>query len=171
MDIILNRRSVRKFDNFKEISNDDLLDLLKYGEAAPSARRQSSREYVIINNLEVISKLSKVSPGAKVLEGCKVAIAVIGRDPNTLVTPGMQVQDLSAAVENILLAATKKGIGSCWIGIYPTEDRTKAAGEVLKVKDNKFVFAIIALGYPQDDKAFYEWNKLTPDMISYNEVK
>ena len=171
MDVILNRRSVRKFDNSKEISNDILLELLKYGEAAPSARRQSSREYVIINDLEVISKLSKVSTGAKVLEGCKVAIAVIGRDPNSLVTPGMQVQDLSASVENILLAATLKGIGSCWIGIYPTEDRTKAAGEVLKVKDNKFVFALIALGYPQSDEAFYEWNKLTSDMISYNEVK
>jgi nitroreductase len=171
MDIILNRRSVRKFDLSKDISNDDLLDLLKYGEAAPSARRQSSREYVIINDEKVIEKLSKVSPGAKVLSGTKVAIAVIGRNPNSLVTPGMQVQDLSASVQNILLAATQKGIGSCWIGIYPTEDRTKAAGEVLKVKDGKFVFAIIALGYPQDDNAFYEWNKLTDDMISYNEVK
>lgn len=171
MDVILNRRSVRKFDLSKDISNEELLDLLKYGESAPSARRQSSREYVIIDDLEVLNKLSKVSPGAKVLEGCKKAIAVIGRNPNTLVTPGMQVQDLSASVQNILLAATLKGIGSCWIGIYPTEDRTKAAGEVLKVKDGKFVFAIIALGYPQDDKAFYEWNKLTEDMISYNEVK
>lgn len=171
MDVILNRRSVRKFDLSKDISNEDLLDLLRYGEAAPSARRQSSREYVIINDLEVLNNLSKVSPGAKVLDGAKVAIAVIGRDPNTLVTPGMQVQDLAASVENILLAATQKGIGSCWIGIYPTVDRTNAAGEVLKVKDNKFVFAIIALGYPQDDNAFYEWNKLKDDMISYNEVK
>lgn len=171
MDIILNRRSVRKFDSTKKVSNDDLLELLMYAEAAPSARRQSSREYVIINDKEVISKLSKVSTGAKVLDGCDVAIAVIGRDPNKLVTPGMQPQDLSAAVQNILLAATQKGIGSCWIGIYPTEDRTLAAGEVLKVKDNKFVFALVALGYPQDENAFYKWNKLTEDMISYNEVK
>lgn len=171
MDIILNRRSVRKFDSTKKVSNEDLLELLMYAEAAPSARRQSSREYVIVNDKEVISKLSKVSTGAKVLEGCDVAIAVIGRNPNKLTTPGMQPQDLSAAVQNILLAATQKGIGSCWIGIYPTEDRTLAAGEVLKVKDNKFVFALVALGYPQDENAFYKWNKLTEDMISYNEVK
>ena len=171
MDYILNRRSVRKYDLSKKISDDELKDLCRYGEAAPSARRQSSREYVIVNDKEVISKLSKVSTGAKVLEGCDVAIAVIGRDPNKLTTPGMQPQDLSAAVQNILLAATQKGIGSCWIGIYPTEDRTLAAGEVLKVKDNKFVFALVALGYPQDENAFYKWNKLTEDMISYNEVK
>ena len=171
MDVILNRRSIRKFDTSKEISNEVLLDLIKYGESAPSARRQLSREYVIINDVEVINKLSKVSTGAKVLEGCKVAIAVIGRDPEKLATPGMQPQDLSASVQNILLAATQKGIGSCWIGIYPTEDRTKAAGEVLKVKDNKFVFALIALGYPTEENVFYEWNKLTEDMISYNEVK
>jgi nitroreductase len=124
MDVILNRRSVRKFDLSKDISNEELLDLLKYGEAAPSARRQSSREYVIVDDLEVISKLSKVSVGAKVLEGCKKAIAVIGRNPNTLVTPGMQVQDLSASVENILLAATLKGIGSCWIGRSTINDTT-----------------------------------------------
>ena len=168
MDVILNRRSVRKFDNSKEISNDILLELLKYGEAAPSARRQSSREYVIINDLEVISKLSKVSTGAKVLEGCKVAIAVIGRDPNSLVTPGMQVQDLSASVENILLAATLKGIGSCWIGIYPHPERIEPCDKILNVSGGKHTFALIALGYPAEENAFYEKEKLTEDMIHHN---
>ncbi|MBO5711701.1 MAG: nitroreductase family protein [Acholeplasmatales bacterium] len=170
MDYILNRRSVRKYDLSKKISDEELKDLCRYGEAAPSARRQSSREYIIINNQEIINELSKVSKGSMILSECNTVIAVVGKDPSTLVTPHMQAQDLSAAVENILLAATKKGYGSCWIGIYPLEERMKPANDILKVNDNRFVFALIALGYPLNSECFYDANKLKDDMIHFNEA-
>ena len=44
MDYILNRRSVRKYDLNKKISDDELIELCKCAEAAPSARRQKGRE-------------------------------------------------------------------------------------------------------------------------------
>ena len=168
MDIILNRRSVRKYDLTKKISFDELKDLCKYAEAAPSARRQSSREYIIIDNQDIINELSKVSKGSMILSECNTVIAVIGKDPNTLVTPHMQIQDLSAATENILLAATQKGFGSCWIGICPLEDRMDAAAKILNVKDNKFVFSLIALGYPLNDNSFYDAAKFNDSLVYHN---
>ena len=170
MDYILNRRSVRKFDLSKKISDEELFELCRYGEAAPSARRQSSREYIIINKQEVINELSKISKGSMILSECNTVIAVVGKNPSSLVTPHMQNQDLSAAVENILLAATSKGYGSCWIGIYPLEERIEPAKKILKINDNRFVFALIALGYPLNSNCFYDANKLKDDMVHYNEV-
>lgn len=168
MDIILNRRSVRKYNLDKKIDYDTLLDLCRHAEAAPSARRQESREYIIIDDQTIINELSLVSKGSMILSECNTVIAVIGKNPEGLTTPHMQPQDLSAATENILLAATQKGLGSCWIGIYPLEDRLEAAGKILNIKDNKFVFSLVALGYPLNDDCFYDANKLKMENIYHN---
>ena len=169
MDYILERRSVRKYDLSKKVSLDDLKLLCKYGEAAPSARRQKSREYIIIDNQEIINELSKVSKGSMILSECNTVIAVVAKSLDTLSTPHMMPQDLSASTQNILIQATKMGYGSCWIGIYPLEDRMAAANEILNVKNGKTVFSLIALGYPlEPDKCFYDANKLDESDIHYN---
>ena len=168
MENILKRRSVRKFDSSKKITFETLKSLCKAGESAPSARNQKSRSYIIIDDKKLIYELSKVSAGAKVIEGCTAVIAVLGKDPKTLLTPLMQQQDLSCAVENILLAATSMGIGSCYIGIYPIEERVKDCNQLLEVKDSSFTFALIALGYPKDFPAFYEREKWSDDLLHHN---
>ena len=168
MEALKVRRSVRKFDQSKNIDYDTLVELCKCGEYAPTARNQKGREYVIIDDKEIINRLSTVSKGAKVLEGAVAAIAVIARNKETLVTPDMLEQDLSCSVENILIAATYMGIGSCYIGIHPHPDRVGPCDEILNVKDGKHTFAIIALGYPSDNEAFYVKEKLTDDMLYHN---
>lgn len=168
MDYILNRRSVRKFDLNKKISFLQLKELCKYAESAPSARRQVSREYVIVDDQNIIDELSKVSKGSMILSECNTLIAIIGKDPTTISTPLMQPQDLSAATENILLAATMMGYGSCWIGIYPLEDRMQSAGKILNLKDNKFVFSLVALGFPAQKDCFYDAKKLNEENIYHN---
>ena len=168
MDIILNRRSVRKYNLDKKIDYDTLVDLCRHAEAAPSARRQESREYIIIDDQAIINELSLISKGSMILSECNTVIAVIGKNPEGLTTPHMQPQDLSAATQNILLAATQKGLGSCWIGIYPLEDRLEAAAKILNIKDNKFVFSLVALGYPLNDDCFYDANKLKMENIHHN---
>ncbi len=168
MDIILNRRSVRKYDLSKKIDYDTLVDLCRHAEAAPSARRQESREYIIIDDQNIINELSLVSKGSMILSECNTVIAVIGKDSSTLTTPHMQPQDLSAATQNILLASTQMGLGSCWIGIYPLEERLSAAKKILNINDNRFVFSLIALGYPLDKDCFYDANKLKMENIHHN---
>lgn len=168
MDIILNRRSVRKYNLDKKIDYDTLVDLCRHAEAAPSARRQESREYIIIDNQDIINELSLVSKGSMILSECNTVIAVIGKNPEELTTPHMQPQDLSAATQNILLAATQKGLGSCWIGIYPLDDRMNAAASILNINEDKFVFSLVALGYPQNDDCFYDANKLKMENIHHN---
>lgn len=169
MDAILNRRSVRKFDMTKKVSYDTLVDLCRYGEAAPSAKNQKGRAYVIVDDEDLIQKLSGVSPNAAFLMSCPAVIAVIGLDSSTLRSARLHHQDLAAATENILVAAASKGIGSCWIGITPIEERVTLCDALLKVTDGAHTFSLIALGYPQDENAFYDANKLTETMLFHNE--
>lgn len=169
MDVILNRRSIRKYDLSKKIPYEDLLLLCKYAESAPSARRQKGRAYIIIDDQAIIQKLALISKGASILAQCNTAIAVVAVDPKNLPTPNMQVQDLSAATQNILLAATQMNLGSCWIGVSPIEDRVQQCDEILKLKGDNHVFSIVSLGYPVDEKSFYELNKLEENMIYHNE--
>lgn len=167
MDYILNRRSVREFDLTKEISLEELKLLCKYGEAAPSARNQKSREYIIINDRKVIEDLATVSKGAGVLNRCNTAIAVIARNEAFITTPSMLEQDLSCAVENILISATKMGYGSCYIGIHPLEDRVFACDKILNVTGGAHTFALIALGYCETT-AFYDKDKFDEALLHIN---
>jgi nitroreductase len=54
--------------------------------------------------------------------------------------------DSGAAIENIILSAWEKGVGSCWI-ISMDKERVK---EVLGVPDSHIVDSVVALGYPAE---------------------
>ncbi|MBQ9899612.1 MAG: nitroreductase family protein [Acholeplasmatales bacterium] len=168
MDEILERRSIRKYDLSKKISKDTLVELCKYAESAPSARNQKSREYVIVTDKELINKLSTIMVGTMILAECDNVIIVVGKDPKTISRPEFQPQDLSAATENILIAAAKKGIGSCWCGVYPIEERIMIINELLGINDGRFAFSIIALGYPKDINEFRDKNKFSEDLVHFN---
>ncbi len=61
---------------------------------------------------------------------------------NTLVAVG-------AAVENLMLAACAKGIGTCWIGMALMYSRQ--IRESLGIADSERIITSLALGYPDDE--------------------
>ena len=168
MDAIKNRRSVREFDLNKKINYDSLMELCRYAEAAPTARNQRSREYFIIDDAMLIQKLSTISKGAMVLQNCSAVLAVLARNPEEISTPQMQDQDLACAVENILIAATSMGIGSCYIGIHPLKDRIEACDQILALPKEIHTFALVALGYPLKEDAFYDKDKWDISLCHHN---
>ena len=168
MDIILNRRSVRDFDLSKQISYDELLELCRYGEAAPSARNQRGREYIIVDDMKTILELSQVSKGSMILSKCNTLIALVAKNKDELPTPLMLEQDLACSVENILLRATEKGFGSCYIGIHPISERISACDQIFKLSNGMHTFALIALGYPLKADSFYDKEKFDESLVHHN---
>lgn len=171
MDIVLNRRSVRKFDLNKMIPHEDLVDLIKHGEAAGTARRQKSREYIIIENKDVINELAKIYvKSSMIVKECNQMIAIIGKKTEDMAAPEFVPTDCALALENIMVYAVSKGIGTVMLGTYPNKERFEAANKLLKLTEDKFVFTFICLGYPIDkDNAFYDMNKFDEKVISYIE--
>ena len=166
MSIVTKRRSVRKFDLTKKIPDSILEELIMAGEEAPRARRQDSREYVIINKQEIINELAKIYKCTMIIEECNTMIGVIGKNPEDLPCPSFQPIDLACATENIMVEAVNKGIGSVMLGTYPMEERYLKANELLNLEDNKFVFTLICLVYPIDEDCFYE--KRQKPIINFN---
>jgi nitroreductase len=58
------------------------------------------------------------------------------------------IQDLSAATQNLLLAAHTYGLGAVWVGIYPFEEIVNGIKEVFNLPDNIIPVSMAVIGYP-----------------------
>lgn len=148
MSLMMKRKSVRQFTEQK-VSDEDIRKLLVSAMQAPSAHNQQPWEFIVIKERETLDKLSKVSRGAWVLAQAPLCITLVMRD--TEFEHDMRQQDMSAAVENILLEAVNLGLGACWIGVYPIAERLVQINEILDVK-GLTPFANIAIGHPKEMK-------------------
>lgn len=145
---IFKRRSIRKYKD-KPIEHETLIDLLKAGMAAPTACNNQPWEFVVVTkNIESLRK--KLCFGNY---NAPVAIVVCG---NLKIAKGglerYWEQDCSAAMENILIAATEHGLGSIWIGLHPLESAIKPIRDLLEIPDYVIPLGIALIGYSAEDK-------------------
>lgn len=56
------------------------------------------------------------------------------------------IRDTAIAVENLLLEADAQGLGTCWVGFFVQAE----IRPVLGIPDDKFVLAVIPIGYPAE---------------------
>jgi nitroreductase len=112
---LLNRRSVRKFKP-EQIKDEELNTVLEAGKYAPSGGNQQSALFIVIQNENVIKKITKMNAAVMGKEdvdpyyGAPTIILVFG--DNSKVAP---VEDASLALGNMYNAAYSLGLGSCWI--------------------------------------------------------
>lgn len=143
--VINTRRSVREYKDI-EVSDDDVLKILKAGMQAPGSRLGAEPwEFIVIKNKETLSKLSEIKPRVKT---APVAILLVANIERAFYKLHWQ-QDMSAAAENMLLEAVNLGLGGLWNGVAPTEKTMNAVAELFDLdNENLIPFCIITLGYP-----------------------
>ncbi|MBN1766034.1 MAG: nitroreductase family protein, partial [Sedimentisphaerales bacterium] len=131
LEAIFKRRSIRRFTD-QPISDEIVEQLLRAAMAAPSAHNEQPWHFVTINDRTILEKITEVHPYAQMLKEAPLAICVCG-DKSLENDPGVDywVQDCSAATENILIAATALGLGSCWLGILLRPERMEALTQLL----------------------------------------
>jgi nitroreductase len=127
------------------VPHDDLQKIVQAGIEAPSGCNAQLRQYVIIDDPAIVDKLRGFS---KALETCPAVVAVL-IDPTPTKFGEFWVQDASAAIENMLLAATALGCGACWVegALRRHEDEAR---KVLNVPDNLRVWAMLPVGKPAE---------------------
>ena len=168
---LLQRRSVRQYRP-DPIPDDILQEIMACALAAPSAVNQQHWHFVVVRSPEGMEKLraimSKVpeaflpvlekrfARNPQVIESTLRFLSTLGGAPVCVLAFFLRddypdrdgaMQSVSAAIENLLLAAWEKGLGSCWMsapqrmGFGPEIQAKYAPGK------GEFVSAI-ALGYP-----------------------
>ncbi len=148
LDFIFSRRSIRKYLD-KEVPQSMLNDLLEAAMAAPSARATDPWHFLVITDRETLNNMTSPLPNGKMLLTATAAILACGDMHRALEGyESYMLQDVSAAVENILLAANALGLGSCWLGIHPRRARIDGIRSLFALPEHIIPVAGIALGWP-----------------------
>lgn len=152
LDFIFGRRSIRVYKPGK-VSDEQVKTLLEAAMAAPSAVAKDPWRFVVIRNRDTLRKIADVLPNGKMLADADVGIVVCG-DIEAAHDHQLSylLQDCSAAIENLLLAAHILGLGACWLGIHPRENRIKSVSEILGLPKNVIPVSAIAVGHPGEEK-------------------
>jgi nitroreductase len=138
LEAIRKRRSVRNYTG-DPIPRKDLEKIVDAGRLAASGNNRQPWDFIVVTDREMINKL-KIA--AQWMDKAGAIIAVV-LDP----TSRWWLEDGSAAVENMLIASTALGYGSCWLEGYtlPLEEEFK---ELLGVPDEKRLLTLVPIGVP-----------------------
>ncbi len=162
---IMTRTSIRQFKE-QPVEQEKVDIMLKAAMAAPTAVNLQPWHFIVITDKKAIGLLSGNQP-----TNAPLLIAVCGNTDKTTMEngnklPDFWVQDVSAATENLLLAAHALGLGAVWTGVYPVMERTAEVANVLNCPPNIIPLAVVRIGYP--DEAPEPKNKFKEENISYN---
>lgn len=150
MDAIMTRRSIRRFEE-TPVAEGEIETLLRAAMAAPSAGNQQSWRFVVVSERARLDRLATTSPYAGLLKQAPLAIVVCGELAGEH-HPGYWVEDCSAAMENLLLAANATGLGGVWLGYYPDNERVERVRDELRLPETVLPLGIAAIGYPAEEK-------------------
>ena len=160
MEALKTRRSVKKFTD-KQISDDDLREILDAACNAPSGMNLQSPKIIVIQRKDIIERFSKwnLSCFPDEIQEKLGDIDPFYNAPTLLIVLADKnvptcVEDASLTIGNILNAATALDIGSCWIHRAREEFDSVQAKELLKVwglSEDYIGVGHVLLGYPADD--------------------
>ena len=146
------RRSIRAYRP-GELDDELVRDLLEAAMAAPSAAAKDPWEFVVVRERDMLTRLAAGLPNGGMLASASVGIVVCG-DLQRAHDGQLSylLQDCSAAIQNLLLAASALGIGACWLGVHPREDRIAHLRNLLHIPPPIIPVSAIALGWPSEAK-------------------
>ncbi|MEE4164959.1 MAG: nitroreductase family protein [Desulfocapsaceae bacterium] len=163
IELIKTRRSIRAFKE-EDISDELLESIIAAAMTAPSAGNQQPWQFIVVRNREKLAAIPAFHPYCRMAAQAPLAVVVCG-DPDGKKWPDYWVQDCSAAVQNLLLAARAVGVGSVWTGVYPLEERMAGCRQLFSIPAHIIPFAIIPMGWPRDESDFREADRHRSELI------
>ena len=137
MEAIRKRRSVREYTG-DPVPHEDLVTVVDAGRLAASGSNHQPWEFIVVTDKNMIARLAT----SRWVEDAGAIMAVV-MDPSSR----WWLEDGAAAVQNMLLASTALGYGSCWLegNTLPREEEFKA---LLGVPEEKRLMTLVSIGVP-----------------------
>ncbi len=149
--VIKSRESVRSYA-YKSVEDEKINFVLECARLSPSWTNKQCWHFIVVKDKEIIKELSRTSVINLWLKDAPVVIVACG-DPKRSGSRNdidYFIVDVSIALENLVLAATDKGLGTCWIGGF----NEKKVKDILGIPEKIKVVALTPLGYPAEKKRF-----------------
>jgi nitroreductase len=145
IEAIKKRRSIREYQD-RLIPKEALEQIIDAARFAATARDIQPWEFVVITDKEVLKKIAAFAENGRFLAGAQACIAVFCSETK------YYLEDGCAATENMLIAATDLGIGSCWVA-GDKKPYCAQVNQLLKAPEGLRLVSLISLGYPKSNGA------------------
>lgn len=167
IDNIMTRTSIRKFKQ-QPVEDAKIETMLRAAMAAPTAMNKQPWHFVVVNDKEALNKLAGEGRRGDMLRNAPLAIVICGNMEKTISGDASDfwIQDVSAATENLLLAAHAIGLGAVWTGLYPIVSRAGQVAQILGMPETMIPLCTVVIGYPDEQPT--PKDKWKPENVSYN---
>lgn len=153
------RRSVRRFLP-QAVSRAEIERILDAARYAPSAHNAQPWEFVVVTNRELRDQFATLGENTAFLGNVPVCIAVFCRESEHSLESGC------ASVQNLLVAATALGLGSCWVAGTDTTYAAEVA-RLVKARGNQHLVALVAIGYAAEEQVLRPPKRLLEDIMHW----
>jgi nitroreductase len=166
MDVIFNRRSIRRFKK-QAVEQEKIERLLMAAMQAPSAANQQPWEFIVVQNKGSLERLAGTCAYSKMVAEAPLAIVLLGNEDRMRLQLHWE-QDMAAAAQNILLEATHLEMGGVWLGVAPMKDRMDLISEIYGLKSKLRPFCVISIGYPEEVQDHKFVDRYDPSRVHYD---
>ena len=164
---IMTRTSIRKYKQ-QPVEDSTIETMLRAAMAAPTAMNKQPWHFVVVSDKTMLDKLAGEGRRGDMLRNAPLAIVICGDMEKTIGgdANSFWIQDVSAATENLLLAAHALGLGAVWTGLYPIIERAGQVAQTLGMPEYIIPLCTVVIGYPDEQPT--PKDKWKPENVSYN---
>ncbi|MBR4471011.1 MAG: nitroreductase family protein [Erysipelotrichaceae bacterium] len=152
LEAISQRHSYRGRYKDIPVSREDLKTIMQAGLDAPSGCNKQTTSLIAVDDMDLLKKIYNVID-PPVAESAPAAIFVLSEKIIAYRDRCFNIQDYSAAIENMLLAITELGYQSCWYEGHITDDDriNDRIAEILNVPDEYEVVCFLPIGIAEEE--------------------
>lgn len=167
LELAKERYSVRSFKD-TPIEDEKMAAILEAGKVAPTACNNQPQKIYVVKNEENRAKLAGI---CKCTFDAPVILVVAydkDRDWKNKRMPGYSSGETDASIvcTHMMLEAWELGIGSCWVGMFSSDEVV----ETLGLPKNVCVSALLPIGYPAEGVEplnLHSIYRTDEDMVTY----
>jgi nitroreductase len=148
LEALKTRRSIRKYKK-RKIPDDVIKEIITCAMFSPSAFDYQPWHFLVVDKKDIFENILKAVTHAEMIKEASHAVIICG-DKKLEENEGLLIQDISAATENLLLAAHSLDLGAVWVGIYPFEEIGKGIVDSFNLPENILPVSMAVLGYPDE---------------------
>lgn len=154
-DLIKKNRSVRGYDNSRDVTIEELREMVDCARLSASSVNMQPLKYILVNTVDGKARVLKQVSFAAKLSALKLphrgsepmAYIVICQDEQISKSETGFLRDVGIVAQSITLAATELGLGACMLG-YFSPDKLRQA---LDLSENLKPLLVISLGKSVED--------------------
>lgn len=153
-DLVKKSRSYRGYNEQRQLTEEELTELVDYARLCPSSLNGQPFRYYISWKKEEVDRIQAQTMWARALPEitlphpgmCPTAFIIICQDTRLDEALNRYQRDVGIVAQTMLLAAAEKGLGGCMIGSF-------RAGEIrkeLKLPEYLVPMLVVAIGEPKE---------------------